>query len=588
MATDFAKYAIKKNKNDLTFKPFQSLIFLMRDWQNKDEFEFGHVGGANYLASVLNIRPDQHEVLKDVRRFIEDSFEQRYCFLLPHPGPNVVNNKNYDGRLSEIDEDFKEHLKSFIEWLLKSTNLKKKKVLNNEVIGSDYNEYIKAYFKAFEAGEIPNARSLHSMTVDKHYDIIILELMVEFKELIKKPVDFKVGDDFKETIDIEQEMSDNYNIASKEIIQLFDDKKKLGTKKQESIFRTELEKQMKTYFEESKIKQLDSYFKLKNQYVDHKKKMAEVIELHQNETKEIEIKNEQEIQNVQQENQKKTQVLEMMIEEMKNKTKIEIQEMNIANNRSRSKAEKLNEDLRIQFDNERKNIQQLADNATRELKQLLEANNERISQNHTAAQHVIESQQSERLAILQLEADIRREDIAARLKIAEKREQALADERKLEMEQRVKENLIREEALKLEKEDRIRAEEERRKANQEFKEQMMILTKKTLDEQKLVKNEKDAQFTLLLEQIKSIESRIHNADKNRNDNREFQKSLIEYTKQAQESQRIASERQYALYSQQMGRLHHNSSSRIYVKPLYICILTLSMAFLHRYSKKIFI
>jgi atlastin len=67
-ATEYAKFAT--NNTQQTYKPFQSFMFLLRDWNNPDEFPFGFKGGAKYLDDLLVVKPTQPEELKSVRNHI--------------------------------------------------------------------------------------------------------------------------------------------------------------------------------------------------------------------------------------------------------------------------------------------------------------------------------------------------------------------------------------------------------------------------------------------------------------------------------------------------------------------------------------
>ncbi|CAO1390923.1 unnamed protein product [Diamesa tonsa] len=95
-ATEFARFAAKDNKDDNS-KPFQKLLFLIRDFNNPDDFPFGIGGGKNYLKTVLKIEDKQKPELKSVREFINASYETIDCCLMPHPGKTVATSKNNNG-----------------------------------------------------------------------------------------------------------------------------------------------------------------------------------------------------------------------------------------------------------------------------------------------------------------------------------------------------------------------------------------------------------------------------------------------------------------------------------------------------------
>uniref|UniRef100_A0A1I7XSH3 GB1/RHD3-type G domain-containing protein n=1 Tax=Heterorhabditis bacteriophora TaxID=37862 RepID=A0A1I7XSH3_HETBA len=67
-------------------KPFQSLVFCVRDFKNPEEFEYGATGGAAFLANVLSVdlRPVFREELK---KMVPSLFN-------PHAlKPKVINGK---------------------------------------------------------------------------------------------------------------------------------------------------------------------------------------------------------------------------------------------------------------------------------------------------------------------------------------------------------------------------------------------------------------------------------------------------------------------------------------------------------------
>lgn len=79
-ATEYAKFSTSHENQGL--KPFQSFVFLMRDWNNPDEFPFGFDGGQRYLDDTLVIKPHHPAELKSVREFVKSSFDKLSCCLV--------------------------------------------------------------------------------------------------------------------------------------------------------------------------------------------------------------------------------------------------------------------------------------------------------------------------------------------------------------------------------------------------------------------------------------------------------------------------------------------------------------------------
>ncbi|TMS04869.1 Atlastin-2 [Larimichthys crocea] len=55
-------------------KPFQSLMFLIRDWSYPYEHKYGLQGGNNFLEKRLQVKQNQHEELQNVRKHIHSCF----------------------------------------------------------------------------------------------------------------------------------------------------------------------------------------------------------------------------------------------------------------------------------------------------------------------------------------------------------------------------------------------------------------------------------------------------------------------------------------------------------------------------------
>lgn len=65
-------------------------FFSLTTQENPEEYQYGVKGGQKYLQNYLQITEDQQKELQSVRKFINFSFEELSCFLLPHPGMYVI------------------------------------------------------------------------------------------------------------------------------------------------------------------------------------------------------------------------------------------------------------------------------------------------------------------------------------------------------------------------------------------------------------------------------------------------------------------------------------------------------------------
>ncbi|XP_068176823.1 atlastin-2-like isoform X2 [Antennarius striatus] len=147
-------------------KPFQSLMFLIRDWSYPYEHPYGLEGGRSFLDKRLQLTQQQHEELQAVRRHVRSCFSHIGCFLLPHPGLQVATNPRFDGRLRDIDQDFRRELGALVPALLAPHNLVEKEIGGARVTCRDLLYYFKAYMKIYQGEELPHPKTMLQATAE--------------------------------------------------------------------------------------------------------------------------------------------------------------------------------------------------------------------------------------------------------------------------------------------------------------------------------------------------------------------------------------------------------------------------------------
>ncbi|XP_023134289.2 atlastin-2-like isoform X5 [Amphiprion ocellaris] len=160
--TEYGRLAME----EIYLKPFQSLMFLIRDWSYPYEHDYGLDGGNTFLERRLQVKQNQHEELQNVRKHIHSCFSNIGCFLLPHPGLKVATNPYFDGRLRDIDSDFKRELARLVPLLLAPERLVEKEIGGNKVTCRDLVEYFKAYIKIYQGEELPHPKSMLQATAE--------------------------------------------------------------------------------------------------------------------------------------------------------------------------------------------------------------------------------------------------------------------------------------------------------------------------------------------------------------------------------------------------------------------------------------
>ncbi|CAN9499639.1 unnamed protein product [Ophioblennius macclurei] len=160
--TEYGRLAME----EIYLKPFQSLMFLIRDWSYPYEHYYGLEGGNAFLERRLQVKQNQHEELQNVRKHIHSCFSNIGCFLLPHPGLKVATNPYFDGRLRDIDGDFKKELARLVPLLLAPERLVEKEIGGSKVTCRDLLEYFKAYIKIYQGEELPHPKSMLQATAE--------------------------------------------------------------------------------------------------------------------------------------------------------------------------------------------------------------------------------------------------------------------------------------------------------------------------------------------------------------------------------------------------------------------------------------
>jgi atlastin len=85
---------------------------------------------------------------------------------MPHPGLKVVTNPTFDGRLSEIESDFKKHLLELVPLVLSPRNLVVQQIGGQKVKAKELVHYFKAYTAIYKGNELPEPKSMLEATAE--------------------------------------------------------------------------------------------------------------------------------------------------------------------------------------------------------------------------------------------------------------------------------------------------------------------------------------------------------------------------------------------------------------------------------------
>lgn len=140
-------------------KPFQKLLFIVRDWPYAEDSGYGWNGTA-IIDESLATNEDQTEGMRDLRNQIKSSFEEIGAFLMPHPGMAVARGQNFNGSLQQIDPDFVTYVKELTPELFAPENLIVKKINGQKVRARDLVQYLQTYTDTFNGDTLPEPTTL--------------------------------------------------------------------------------------------------------------------------------------------------------------------------------------------------------------------------------------------------------------------------------------------------------------------------------------------------------------------------------------------------------------------------------------------
>lgn len=160
--TEYGRLALQAAEE----KPFQKLLFVVRDWQYVYEKPYGFEGGNSLLEQRLSVYDEQDQELQHSRLDIKSAFSEICCFLMPYPGKKVASGKFINGCLSDIDEDFKEQLRVLVPSILDESKLLVKNINGSDMTCQQLLTCLQQLIKVFNSGDLPKPKSILEATAE--------------------------------------------------------------------------------------------------------------------------------------------------------------------------------------------------------------------------------------------------------------------------------------------------------------------------------------------------------------------------------------------------------------------------------------
>lgn len=162
--TEYGRLAMEQTNE----KPFQYLLFIVRDWSYANEIGYGW-HGQEIIEEIFNDNSSHTLDMRRLRERINSSFQEIGAFLLPHPGFAVARQRNFNGNLHEIEPEFVEYVKQLVPALMAPENLVVKQINGRKVRAKDFVLYLQAYLRNFNENTLPQPKSL--WTVRKCFEM---------------------------------------------------------------------------------------------------------------------------------------------------------------------------------------------------------------------------------------------------------------------------------------------------------------------------------------------------------------------------------------------------------------------------------
>ncbi|XP_031634116.1 atlastin-like [Contarinia nasturtii] len=236
--TEYARLALEQ----LEEKPFQSLLFIIRDWPFPYENSYGWQD-EKLINDLMNGDEEQTTETKELVKRIRSSFNKIDAFLMPHPGMAVSRQQNFTGDLKQIDPSFKKYVKELVSTLFDPKNLVVKEIDGRKVRARDLLKYVQTYSNIFNGGTLPSPKTVIDAIAETSILILYNDSLSLYTESMRDSFD-KVHPYFKES-----ELLDIHTKAKNESFEMFQNKRKLGTDELKSTYLQKLDNAIEIKFQ---------------------------------------------------------------------------------------------------------------------------------------------------------------------------------------------------------------------------------------------------------------------------------------------------------------------------------------------------
>jgi len=136
-------------------KPFQSLLFLLRDWTLDGTLNWE--GGERLLKKIRDTSKCKTNSQKITRERL-NYFENLKAFLMPHPGRRIRND-SFENDIRVLQDDFISSIETLVPQIIRTAE-EKKDICGNTVTGARFPVLVQEYYKHLNTNTIATPEGL--------------------------------------------------------------------------------------------------------------------------------------------------------------------------------------------------------------------------------------------------------------------------------------------------------------------------------------------------------------------------------------------------------------------------------------------
>ncbi|XP_064463474.1 atlastin-3-like [Ornithodoros turicata] len=166
-------------ENDQSNQAFQKLLFLVRDWDFADDIPYGLDVDRKVVHEWLHFDEEVDAKVNEMRANVTANITDMDCFLMPYPGKKL-RSASFDGRVSDLSEEFKHHLTALVRFLFSPNNLAPKLVNGGKLTCKEFAVLLKTYFMICKEGKLPEVQSVYNVTAFVHNNKILRDIQNDY------------------------------------------------------------------------------------------------------------------------------------------------------------------------------------------------------------------------------------------------------------------------------------------------------------------------------------------------------------------------------------------------------------------------